>query len=163
MTWEGGFGHLQKGHGIAFADFDHDGDQDIYVQMGGGATGDRFSDALFENPGFENNWIAVQLVGTRSNRCAIGARIRLVLEEEGRPGRSVYRHVNSGASFGANPLRQTIGIGKADSIARIEIWWPTSGITQRFEAVAANRMIRITEESDMIETVELPRFQFPDE
>ncbi|MCH2065178.1 MAG: CRTAC1 family protein [Roseibacillus sp.] len=163
VTWEGGFGHLQKGHGIAFADFDHDGDQDIYVQMGGGATGDRFSDALFENPGFENNWIAVQLVGTRSNRCAIGARIRLVLEEEGRPGRSVYRHVNSGASFGANPLRQTIGIGKADSIARIEIWWPTSGITQRFEAVAANRMIRITEESDMIETVALPRFQFPDE
>ena len=52
ITWNGGFGHLQKGHGVAFADFDHDGDQDLYVQMGGGATGDKFNDALFENPGF---------------------------------------------------------------------------------------------------------------
>ena len=164
VTWDGGFGHLQKGHGIAFADFDHDGDQDIYAQMGGGATGDKFSDALFENPGGDNNWIAIQLVGTRSNRCAIGARIRLVLKEESPPGeRSVYRHVNSGGSFGANPLRQTIGIGQADIIDRIEIWWPASGITQQFQNVAANRMIRITEERDTIETVELSRFQFPAE
>ncbi|MEC8942362.1 MAG: ASPIC/UnbV domain-containing protein, partial [Verrucomicrobiota bacterium] len=110
------------------------------------------------------NWIAIQLVGTRSNRCAIGARIRLVLKEESPPGeRSVYRHVNSGGSFGANPLRQTIGIGQADIIDRIEIWWPASGITQQFQNVAANRMIRITEERDTIETVELSRFQFPAE
>lgn len=164
VTWDGGFGHLQKGHGIAFADFDHDGDQDIYAQMGGGSTGDTFSDALFENPGCDNNWIAIQLVGTRSNRCAIGARIRLVLKEESPPGeRSVYRHVNSGGSFGANPLRQTIGIGQADIIDRIEIWWPASGITQQFQDVTANRMIRITEERDTVETVELSRFQFPAE
>ena len=164
VTWNGGFGHLQKGHGIAFADFDHDGDQDIYAQMGGGAVGDKFSDALFENPGGDNNWIAIQLVGTRSNRCAIGARIRLILKEKGRSGnRSVYRHVNSGGSFGANPLRQTMGIGQADDIEQIEIWWPASRTTQRFQQVAANQMIRITEGSELIETVELPRFQFPAE
>ena len=126
--------------------------------------GDKFSDALFENPGGDNNWIAIQLIGTRSNRCAIGARIRLILKEEGRPGgRSVYRHVNSGGSFGANPLRQTMGIGQADDIEQIEIWWPASGTTQRFQHVAANQMIRITEGSELIETVELPRFQFPAE
>jgi hypothetical protein len=39
ITWNGGFGHLQKGYGVAFADFDHDGDQDLYVQMGAGQPG----------------------------------------------------------------------------------------------------------------------------
>lgn len=77
ITFSGGFGHLQKGHGIAFADLDNDGDQDVYAQMGGAFPGDRFNDALFENPGSGNHWIAVRLVGTRSNRSAIGAQIQL--------------------------------------------------------------------------------------
>ncbi len=164
ITWNGGFGHLQKGHGIAFADFDHDGDQDIYAQMGGAKLGDKFNDALFENPGFDNNWIALQLVGTRSNRSAIGARIRLVIRE-GEEGaeRSVYRRVNSGGSFGANPLRQTIGVGQAEEIARMEIFWPTSDTTQRFENVTVNRMIRITEGEGELEAIEFGRFQFPRE
>ena len=164
ITWNGGFGHLQKGHGVAFADFDHDGDQDLYVQMGGGATGDKFNDALFENPGFGNNWIAIRLVGSTSNRSAIGARIRLMVEDAGRPGaRSIYRHVNSGGSFGANPLRQTIGIGTAQVLDRLEIYWPTSDTTQVFEQVAINQMIRIREGAAEFEAVNLPRFQFPSE
>ena len=47
----GGFAHLQKGHGVVFADFDHDGDQDIFEQMGGSYAGDKYADALYENPG----------------------------------------------------------------------------------------------------------------
>ena len=67
--------------------------------------------------------------------------------------RSIYRHVNSGGSFGANPLRQTIGIGKATKIDRLEVFWPKTGETQTFADVTPDRTVRITEGSD--EVVEL--------
>ena len=60
ITMGGGFGHLQKGHGVSFADIDNDGDQDVYVQMGGQLTGDKYNDALFENPGFGHHWITLK-------------------------------------------------------------------------------------------------------
>ena len=108
VTTSAGVGHLQKGHGVAFADFDHDGDQDLFVELSGPYAGDVYANALFENPGFENNWLVVRLVGVESNACTIGSRIRAVISEDGKQ-RSVYRWVNSGGSFGANPLRQHIG------------------------------------------------------
>ena len=73
----GGFGHLQKGHGISFGDLDNDGDQDIYQVMGGAFSGDQYQNLLFENPGNDNHWITLQLVGVESNRDGIGARIRV--------------------------------------------------------------------------------------
>ena len=82
VTFSGGFGHLQKGHGIAFGDLDRDGDQDIFAQSGGAYVGDAFSNSLFENPGHGNRWISVRLVGVGSNRAAIGARIRVELVTE---------------------------------------------------------------------------------
>ena len=145
VTAAGGFGHLQKGHGIAFADLDHDGDQDVFAQMGGAYRGDKFSDALFENPGFDNHWISVDLIGVQSNRSAIGARLRVVIEEHGSE-RSIYKHVNSGASFGANPLRQTIGLGKASRIVRLEIFWPTTGKTQIVNGLPMDCAVQITED-----------------
>src|SRR5262249_40931441 len=72
MASAGRFGTLQKGHGVVFADFDNDGDQDIFEQMGGAFPGDAYWNVLYENPGFGNHWIGVQLVGVRSNRSAIG-------------------------------------------------------------------------------------------
>ncbi len=154
VTFAGGFGHLQKGHSVAFADLDNDGDQDVFEQMGGIYPGDRFADVLFENPGFGNRWIAVHLVGVTSNRSAIGARIRVDVIEDGRR-RSIYKHVNSGGSFGAAPLRQTIGLGRATLIERLEVFWPTSGRTQVFEDVAPDRFLRIVEDRDAIEVIEL--------
>lgn len=153
----GGFAHLQKGHGVVFADFDHDGDQDIFEQMGGSYAGDKYADALYENPGFGNHWIAVQLVGTRSNRSAIGARIRLEVEEEDK-ARTIFKTVNSGGTFGANPLRQTIGLGRASKIGRLEVFWPTSGETQVFRDVPADRFIRIVEGEGRYRRLSLPKF-----
>jgi hypothetical protein len=144
VTMAGGVGLLQKGHGVAFADIDGDGDVDLFEQMGGAYVGDRFRDAVFENPGFGNRHVTVHCIGTRSNRSAIGTRIRI--DTEGPAGRRTsYRRVNTGGSFGANPLRQTIGLGKAERILAVEVYWPTSGITQRTEQVPLDALVRFTE------------------
>ena len=146
VTYSGGFGHLQKGHAVVFADLDHDGDQDVFEQMGGAFPGDGFGNALYENPGLGNRWITVKLEGVRSNRSAIGARIRaVVVDDEGSGRRSVYRHVNSGGSFGGNPLRQTLGLGRASRIERLEVFWPTTGLTQTFPDPPLDRIIHVVE------------------
>jgi hypothetical protein len=154
VTIAGGFGHLQKGHGIAFCDLDDDGDQDVFEQMGGAFPGDAFGNALFENPGFGNHWLRVRLVGTESNRSAIGAHVRADLTE-GEAHRSVHRHVTSGGSFGANPLEQHLGLGSATSVDVLEVTWPRTGRTQTFRDVAADQRIVITEGTDAIEVVPL--------
>src|SRR5262249_15532328 len=68
VTTSGGFGHLQKGHGITFADIDNDGDQDVFLQCGGAIKDDKFWDALYENPGHGNHWLTVKLIGVKTNR-----------------------------------------------------------------------------------------------
>ncbi len=148
----GGFGHLQKGHGVAFADFDGDGDQDVFEQMGGGWPGDAFADVLYENPGFGNSWIEVKLVGRRSARCAIGARIRVEVVEDG-VRREIHRVVGSGGSFGANPLAQHVGLGRAARAEVLEVFWPASGERQRFEDVPAGRRYEIVEGGELRELV----------
>jgi hypothetical protein len=142
-----GMAHLQKGHGCAFVDLDADGDQDVFMQMGGALPVDSYADALYENPGFGNNWLSVELVGVDSNRFGVGSRIRLDVEDNGQ-ARSIYKWVNSGGSFGCNSLRQQIGIGKATVVKRLEVYWPKSDTTQVFENLPANGIVRVTEGSD---------------
>jgi len=144
VSQAGGFGHLQKGHGIAFADLDNDGDQDVLAELGGWVAGDAFRNALFENPGFDRNWIKIELRGSQSNRYGVGARIRLAIKD-GDSLRSIYRTVGFGSSFGGNPLRQEIGVAAAEKIDVIEVYWPTTEQTQRFENVPANQTLRIDE------------------
>ena len=158
VTMAGGFGHLQKGHAVVFADLDHDGDQDVFEQLGGAYLGDKFKDALFENPGFGHRWIAIQLVGQRSNRSAIGTRIHIEVIENGQ-SRSIYRWVNSGATFGGSPLRQHIGLGNADAIRRIEIFWPMTGKTQTLLDAKLNSFVRVVENQAEFETINLKSFR----
>ncbi|MEL7335166.1 MAG: CRTAC1 family protein, partial [Planctomycetota bacterium] len=125
ITIAGGFGHLQKGHGIAFADFDNDGDQDVFAEMGGAYTGDAFNNALFENPGFENaQWIKLPLVGRRSNRKGMHARIRVNVIDQDGSKRTVHHVCGTGGSFGCNPLVPHIGLGNAKSIESVQVQWP---------------------------------------
>ncbi len=145
VTMAGGFGHIQKGHAVSIADLDGDGDQDIHAQLGGGFPGDASGNALLENPGFGNHWIEVRLIGVRSNHYGIGARIRVTVGE-GDQSRDIYRWVSSGGSFGSSPLSQTIGIGSAERVERLEVYWPTTDVTQVLEELEADQRIEITEE-----------------
>jgi hypothetical protein len=143
ITVSSGTGHLQKGHAVACGDWDRDGNIDIFEELGGAAPGDRFRNVLFQNPGHDNHWITVKVVGKKTNRPGIGARIKVC--PAGEPPRAIYRHVTSGSSFGANPLQQTIGIGKAAQIATLEVYWPTSRTTQVFHDVPIDQAIEVTE------------------
>jgi len=143
VTMSSGTGHLQKGHSVAAGDWDGDGNIDLFVQLGGATPGDRFRDVFFQNPGHNNRWVTVQLIGKKTNRAAIGARIHLVLPGAG--PNHIYRTVTTGSSFGANPLQQTIGLGRADRITTLEVYWPTSRTTQVFHDLEINQGIEITE------------------
>ena len=155
ITGSSGTGHLQKGHGVACGDWDRDGNIDIAIEIGGATPGDQYHNALFQNPGQGNNSITVKLVGTKTNRAAIGARIKVTTA--GDHPLTVYRTVSSGSSFGANPLEQTIGLGKADRIASLEVYWPTSKTSQSFRNVPANQFIEIAEFASEVKKKDIKR------
>jgi ASPIC and UnbV/FG-GAP-like repeat len=158
VTSATGTGHLQKGHGIALGDINNDGNQDIYINIGGFVPGDAYNKALFANPGHGNNWIAIKLRGKKTNRQAIGAKIKLTLVESGRQKSLRYREVSSGGSFGSSPLAQVIGLGKSRRIESIEVRWPVSNTSQRFENVAVNQFIEIEELAVDYQRRDLPSF-----
>ena len=145
ITSSSGTGCLQKGHGVAIGNLFHDGQPAIYVQLGGMVPGDRYYNALYKSPGNQNNWIDVKLIGVRTNRAAIGARIKLTVEDEVHQRQNIFRDVNSGGSFGASPLQQHIGVGKATRILTLEIWWPASNTRQAFRDVRVNQYIEVKE------------------
>jgi hypothetical protein len=159
VTASSGTGILPKGHGIAFADIDNDGDEDLIAVMGGAVPGDTHATRLFENPGNGNDWISVRLIGVKSNRAAIGARIKVTVKNEGGVVRDIYSTVGSGGSFGAGPFEQHIGLGKSAQIQTLEVWWPASGIRQTFSGVAKNQFIEIRETDKAITKVERKTFR----
>jgi hypothetical protein len=144
VTTAGNFGHLQKGHGVVFGDIDDDGDQDVFEEMGGAYLADKAYSALYENPGNANHWLQLQLEGVRSNRSAIGARIKVAIETPG-GSRVIYRTVGSGGSFGASPLRQEIGLGDALRIDSVEVFWPATGQTQVLSGLSLDHRYHVGE------------------
>jgi hypothetical protein len=152
-------GNLQKGHAVSFADLNNDGHTDIFIKMGGAFIGDAYENSLYLNPGQNaNHWINILLEGTTSNRAAIGAKIKVTFTENS-VDRSVYRDVNSGGSFGSNPLQQHIGIGKANGIKQIEIKWP-SGKMQVFNNIVSNINLKLKEGDKLFTTYQLSRLDF---
>jgi tetratricopeptide (TPR) repeat protein len=146
VTASSGTGELHKGHGVAFADMDRDGDEDIVTSIGGAIPGDRHAFRLFENPGNGNDWISLKLVGVKANRSAIGARIKVTVKDQAGAARAIYRTVGSGGSFGGSPLEQHIGLGKSAQSVSIEILWPGGSTTpQTFTNVGKNQVLEIKE------------------
>jgi hypothetical protein len=155
VTFAGGFGHLQKGHAVSFADVDNDGDQDVFTQMGGFFRGDAFHNALFHNRGHGHRWLAIDLHGTTTNRSGHGVRI-MVEVQDGDHRRRVHRAAGSVSSFGSTPRRVEIGLGNAASITRLELFWPTSATTQSLDSVPLDSHIRVTEKQSTFERLDRP-------
>jgi FG-GAP-like repeat/ASPIC and UnbV len=162
VTTSGGFGHLQKGHGISFADIDNDGDQDVFEQIGGAYSGDVYRNVLFENPGFRRHWVTLKLEGVKAPKCALGARVELVLDDMG-TRRKVMRTVGTGGSFGCNPFRLEVGLGSAERIEELRILWPASGRRDVVRNLAVDRAYRFREGDTQVEPLPWKSYKIPAE
>ncbi len=160
ITVDSRTGHLQKGHAMAFADLDHDGDQDLIAVMGGWFAGDSFRRAMFANPGSDANSVSVRLRGVESNRYGIGSRVRATFVT-GDTSRTIYRWMNTGGSFGSSPLRLHLGIAQATSIKELEVWWPASGTRTIYRDIAAGSHVEIEEGSRTLSVIELTPIELP--
>ncbi len=147
ITYATNTGHIQKGHGVAFADFNNNGKQDIYEVMGGAFEGDQFRNVLFENTSnIGNHWIELKLEGVTANRAAIGARVRIKVKMPDGSFQNFYHTVSTGGSFGSQPLRVEAGLGKATGIEEIEIRWPNAKQTKDIIThVAMDTLVKIKE------------------
>ena len=143
-TTSANVGHLQKGHGVAFADFDRDYDLDLYTVLGGAFSGDVYQNALFDNPGSGNRMVVLRLRGVEANRSAIGARLTAWFSDGGET-RRVEAVVGTGGSFGSQSLEAEIGLGRAAVLDRLEVRWPGSLEPQVFEGLAAGVVWLLTE------------------
>ena len=90
--------------------------------------------------------MGLSLQGMDTNRLALGARIKIVLES----GFVVHRTVSSGGSFGGNPLDQMIGLGKDGKIKTINIFWPGSQTTQTFSGIDSDGWYRVIENESIL-------------
>ncbi len=117
------------GRGAAFGDFDNDGDVDIVVNHKDGAP------ALLRNDTrTANHWIRLSLVGTLSNRDAVGALVTVELKS-----RTLYRQRKGGASLeSSHDPRLLIGLGSETEARRVTIRWPSGQVTTA-EFLAADR------------------------
>jgi hypothetical protein len=145
ITASSGTGELHKGHGIAFADLERNGHEDIVAETGGAVPADKHTMRVFRNPGNDNDWINVRLIGVKSNRAAVGAEIKVTVEDDGGARRSIYRTVGDTSSFGSNPMEQHIGLGHGAHIISLDVWWPATNTRQQFSHVDKNEFIAIKE------------------
>ena len=134
--------------GCAFGDFDNDGDLDIVVN-----TVNDYPQLIRCDSTTKNNWIKVRTIGTKSNRSAIGARIRCVSRspESSKPLEQIDEVRSGGSYFSQNDLRVHFGLGKAEKVDLIEIRWPSSQI-DTIKNVAANRVIYVREGTGIVKT-----------
>ena len=141
VTESAGVGNLGKGHGATFADYDGDGDLDLYAAIGGHYPGDLWPNSLYRNEGRGSHWLAVELEGTQSNRSAVGAQVTVHAG-----GRQLVEEVASGGGFGTtNSLPLEFGLGAAQEVSRLEVRWP-SGQTTRIDNPEVDGTVRIRED-----------------
>lgn len=137
----GGFAIPKVARGLAYGDFDRDGDTDVLITTNDGPA------YLFRNDqNSGNRGIRFELVGTKSNRDAIGAVVRVFLA-----GLSQMRTIRSGSSYcSQSELAAVFGVGRRDKIDRVVIEWP-SGRTEEYKNLQTARAYRCTEQKGIAE------------
>jgi hypothetical protein len=137
--------------GCAFGDFDNDGDIDIVVNTINGPP-----QLLRCDMTSGNNWVKLKLVGTKSNRSAIGARVKCVTQAPGedKPHQQIDEVRSGGSYISQNDLRLHFGIGKAAKVDVLEIRWP-SGQVETVRDVKPNQMIVVKEGAGVVRKVEM--------
>ena len=142
VSAKSGSGILERysSRGAAFGDFDNDGDVDVLIM-----NMNDVPSLLRNDGGNRNNWIKIKLLGTKCNRTAIGARVRVVTGEH-----SQINEVASGGSvMSQSDLRLHFGLGKASVVDLIEVKWPTTQKIQKFTNIKANQMLILREGLDL--------------
>jgi len=129
--------------GAAFGDYDNDGCMDVLI-----LNMNDLPSLLRNVGGNKQNWIKIKLVGTRCNRTAIGARVRVTT------GKHIQMdEVHSGTSvMSQSDLRLHFGLGRVDTVDWIEVKWPTTKKIERFTQVKANQIITIREGDGIVAT-----------
>ena len=140
ITATSGTGSLGKGHGATFADFDQDGDLDLYACLGGHYDADTWDNALYRNDGPTQHYLSIELVGTQANRSALGARVAAFAA-----GRAIRAQRQSGFGFGSSnePLLH-LGLGSATRVDSLHVLWPGQP-PQRFFDLPVDCRIRIAQ------------------
>jgi hypothetical protein len=129
-----GIGEAHSSRGVAFGDFDNDGDMDILIM-----NMNEPPSLLRNDVSGDAHWVKVKLVGVKSNRSAIGARVMATYG-----GRKQVQAVTAQSSYlSVNDPRLHFGLGSAQSVD-LEVWWP-SGAREPVKAVAANQLVTIRE------------------
>jgi hypothetical protein len=135
--------HFGMLHGTALADYDDSGNLSLFGSFGGFYWGTRESTKLYRNLGSGNSSLEIRLIGTRSNRDAIGARVSALAGRH-----KIHKWVNGGNGFGAANSRIVhLGLGHEQRVDLLEVRWP-SGLYQSFRHVSAGQRIEITEGKD---------------
>jgi hypothetical protein len=128
--------------GAAFGDYDNDGDIDVVI-----LNMNDLPSLLRNDGGNAQNWIKIKLIGTKCNRTAIGARVRVVTGTHAQ-----MDEVHSGTSvMSQSDLRVHFGLGKTQTIDVLEVKWPTSQKIERFTQVKANQILTIREGSGIVD------------
>ncbi len=140
ITATAGTGSLGKGHGATVADFDQDGDLDLYAGLGGHYDADTWDNALYRNDGPAQPYLSIELVGTQANRSAIGTHVAAFAA-----GRTIRAQRQSGFGFGSSnePLLH-LGLGPATRVDSLHVLWPGQP-PQRFFDLPVNCRIRIAQ------------------
>jgi len=129
--------------GAAFGDYDNDGGMDILI-----LNMNEVPSLLHNIGGNRQNWIKIKLIGTKCNRTAIGARVRVTTGKH-----TQMDEVHSGTSvMSQSDLRLHFGLGKSEAADLIEVRWPTTQKTERFAQVKANQILTIREGDGIIST-----------
>ena len=130
-----GFAVQTVGRTLITGDVDNDGDVDLVITNNGGSL-----DVLRNNAARDRHALEVRVVGVKSNRNGIGARVTITAQ-----GRTQMREVKSGSSYlGQNDLRVHFGLAEATRVERIDVRWPTGDI-ETIRDVAADQIVRVTE------------------